>query len=172
MSMPRILPCRGGSNARLISKSVTQMWKSQKCNILLGGGGGPRFVTVCDRGRGDQNNKNSVTYFMDGPSVVVRAYAWLCVPMRGCVCLWVVVCVSEWLCVPVRGCACIRYGAAGVTTTYACFNINTCVRCARLTEKNRTDQRVKISRTNRKQCSPEVKSHTPHGVVSSIRHSS
>lgn len=26
--------------------------------------GGPRFVTVCDRGRGV---KNSVTYFMDGP---------------------------------------------------------------------------------------------------------
>ena len=29
--------------------------------------GGPRFVTVCDRGGGSKIIKNSVTYFMDGP---------------------------------------------------------------------------------------------------------
>ena len=34
----------------------------QKCDILLGG---PRFVTVCDRG-GGKNHQKSVTYFMDG----------------------------------------------------------------------------------------------------------
>ena len=31
-------------------------------------GGGPSFVTVCDRGEGGVKMvKNSVTYFMDGP---------------------------------------------------------------------------------------------------------
>ena len=37
-------------------------------HTFRGGGGGPRFVTVCDRGRGRSKIiKKSVTYFMDGP---------------------------------------------------------------------------------------------------------
>src|SRR6218665_2904331 len=34
-------------------------------------GGVPGCVTKCDRGEGSQLAKNSVTYFMDGPSIIL-----------------------------------------------------------------------------------------------------
>ena len=47
-------------------------------------GGGPSFVTVCDRGEGGVKMvKNSVTYFMDGPLELLSSHGYVMPPLFG-----------------------------------------------------------------------------------------
>src|SRR6218665_3860250 len=52
-----------GAFVRVFCTRPTKNRGSEMCDVF----GGPECVTKCDRGRGSNLAKNSVTYFMDGP---------------------------------------------------------------------------------------------------------